>query len=178
MFDTLFPVIVPRSYFQLGNWPGSYLHLRHPELAVTWAETTRPEWMDYVNRERQQEIEKSGARIHEIAMANLRRESRPLATQERIVGDRIVFGAMMQADALGASRLLLLPELNRIFPGGYWLGIPDRSCGVVVPKSITSDERDEMLLMVSNCFRDATIPMLDGLHESSLFEFADDQPDN
>jgi hypothetical protein len=109
-------------------------------------------------------------------MANLRRASRPLVTHEKVIGDRIVFGAMMQADALGTSRLLLLPELDKVFPEGYWLGIPERSCGVVTSKSVSPDERDEVELIVSKCFRDGTIPMLPGLHERDMFELADEQP--
>jgi hypothetical protein len=176
MFETFFPVIVPRSYFQLGNWPGPFLYLRHPDLAVTWVELTSPNAMLYVNHERQQEIERSGFDVHATAMANLRRQSRPLATHEKTVGDRIVFGAMMHADGLGTSRLLLLPELDRVLPEGYWLAIPERSCGVVAPKSISPAEREEVLLMVSKCFQEGTIPMLPGLHESNMFEIADDQP--
>jgi hypothetical protein len=173
MFESLFPIIVPRSYFRLGNWPGYYRFLRHGELAVTWIELTSPNGMDYVNVERHRHIEATGFDVHATAMANLRRESRPLTTHAKTVGDRTVFQAMMHADGLGTSRLLLLPELSEVFAEGYWLGIPERSCGVVVPKSISSDEYNEMLELVSHCFRDGTTPMLPGLFEPQLFELMD-----
>ena len=34
--ENVLPLIVPRSYFQRGNWPGPYVLLRHPRLGLTW----------------------------------------------------------------------------------------------------------------------------------------------
>jgi len=38
MFETLLPIIVPRTYFERGKCPGFHRPLRHPALAVTWVE--------------------------------------------------------------------------------------------------------------------------------------------
>jgi hypothetical protein len=176
MFESVLPVIVPRTYFQFGNWPGRYLLLRHPDLAVTWVELTRPEWMNYVNYERQREIEQCGFGIHSIAMANLHKQSEKHFTHARTDGDRIVFQAMMHEDGLGTSRLLLLPGLNAPFATGYLVAIPERSCGFVVPKGLPPSEHDEVLQMITRCHRYGTIPMLPGLHEPDLFAVADEQP--
>jgi hypothetical protein len=175
MFESVLPVIVPRTYFQLGNWPGRYLLLRHPDLAVTWVELTGPKWMDYVNHDRQREIEQCGLGIHSIAMANLRKQSEKHFTHARTDGERIVFQAMMHEDGLGTSRLLLLPGLKAPFPAGYWVAIPERSCGIVVPKGLPSSEHDEVSQMIAGCHRDGTIPMLPGLHEPDLFAVANEQ---
>lgn len=170
MVETLLPIVVPRSYFRLGNWPGFHRRLRHPDLAVTWVELTAPDAMSYVNVERYRQIEARGVDVHEAAMANLRTVSRPLATHGKVVGGRTVFQVMMHADGLGTSRLLLSPELNEAFPEGYWLGIPERGCGIVVPKSVSPDDYDEALQLTSRCFQDGTTPMLPGLLEPNVLD--------
>jgi hypothetical protein len=170
MFDTILPIIVPRTYFQYGNWPGHYLLLRHPDLAITWVELTGSMGMDYINIDRHAEIEMYGHDVHALAMTNLRRVSDPLATHSKTKGSRSLFHAMMHQDGLGTSRLLLLSELDSCLPQGYWLGIPERSCGVVVPKDITTQERDNALEIVQKCYQDGTTPMLPGLFEREMFE--------
>ena|ERR1700733_2766606 len=132
--------------------------------------------MTYVNSERHAEIESSGLRVHDIAMANLISASKPLTTHGKKAGERIIYQAMMHPDGLGTSRLLLLPALREAFPNGFSLGIPERSCGLVVPDEISPAERSEALEIVSGCFRDGTTPMLDGLHEPTMFEVVSAQP--
>lgn len=170
MFDTLLPIIVPRTYFQYGNWPGHHLLLRHPDLAVTWVELSEPMGMDYVNIDRHAEIEMNGHDVHALAMTNLRRLSDPLATHSKTEGSRSLFHAMMHQDGLGTSRLLLLSELDSALPQGYWLGIPERSCGFVVPKDVTASEHDNALEVVRKCYEDGITPMLPGLFERDMFE--------
>ncbi len=175
-FPHLLPLIVPRSYFSSGAFPARHVNLRHAELAVTWVETWRQDnepKLTYVNIERCDEIASHGLDVHELAMANLRRETPELGTHIKMDGDRIVFQAMMHADALGSSRLLLLPEWDRIFPQGYLFGIPERSCGIVVPIDAGSKNLDEVRDLVRRCYEDTQQrPMLSGLYERKMFEIA------
>ena len=173
MFDTLLPIIVPRSYARSGGWFGSLRNLVHPELAVTWVELGSPTAMTYVNFERQAQIEAAGVQIHEVAMQNLRKQSERPATHAKVIEGRTLFQALMHPDGLGTSRLLLLPEFRAEFPQGFWLAIPERSCGILVPKSVTPEERQVAVDMVSKCFEDGTTPMLPGLFEATAFEFED-----
>jgi len=125
-----------------------------------------------VNKDRHGDIESRGGDIHELAMANLRRQSSELFTHHRAEGGRTLLSVMMHPDGLGTSRLLLLPELHEACPEGFWIGIPERSCGVVVPRSVSAEERDDALELVDRCHGDGTTPMLSGLHEADDFEFA------
>jgi hypothetical protein len=172
MCETLLPVIVQRSYLEHGNWPGFHRTLRHPELAVTWVELGDAQTMSYVNKERHRDIETRGGDIHEMAMANLRRPSSELFTHHRAKGGRTLLCVMVHADGLGTSRLLLLPELREAYSEGFWIGIPERSFGVVVPKSVSAEERDDALELINRCHGDGTTPMLRGLHEADGFELA------
>ena len=54
--ENVLPLIVPRSYFQRGNWPGPYVLLRHPRLGLTWVILEENETMLYVNHERAEEF--------------------------------------------------------------------------------------------------------------------------
>jgi len=166
------PVIVPRSYFQYGNWPGYYKLLKHPQLAVTWAETSNPGSMLYVNFEDHKQLEASGRSVHDIAMHNLRTAG-TLTTHEKAVGGEVVFLAMMHADGLGTSRLLLLPELAQLFPKGYVCGIPERSCGIVAPRNLPDESHSQILAMVNGCYEGGTTPMLPGMFEPDLFQVVD-----
>jgi hypothetical protein len=76
----------------------------------------------------------------------------------------------MHEDGLGTSRLLLLNELDQAIPGGYWLAIPERSCGIVVPKNVSPMARQEAEEVIENCYRRGTTQMLPGLQEKSDFE--------
>ncbi len=59
-----------------------------------------------------------------------------LWTQERRdESGRLLWAPMMHADALGSSRLLLRRDLLATVGGEYRVGIPDRSCALVIPVS-------------------------------------------
>src|ERR1700754_2904627 len=141
MAAPIFPIIVPRSYFVYDNWPGNHLLLNHPELAVTWVELTSDGAMLYVTKDRHKELEEVHGNLHRHAMSVLRQHSEgQLATHAKEVNGRTIFLGMMHADGLGSSRLLLLPELQARFPGGFRIAIPDRSCGMVMPLGLPDED--------------------------------------
>jgi hypothetical protein len=173
MTTPVFPIIVPRSYFAHDNWRGNYLLLNHPELAVTWVELTRDNAMLYVNKDRHKELEAKHGHLHQHAMCVLRQQSEnQLATHAKEDGGRTVFLGMMHSDGLGSSRLLLLPELHARFPNGFHLAIPDRSCGLVMPLGLPTEDVSLFTTMVNNCYEGATTPMLAGVYNSHDFELA------
>jgi len=106
-------------------------------------------------------------------MRNLRMAG-PLATHEKVTDGEVAFRAMMHADGLGTSRLLLLPELAQLFPQGYLCGIPERSCGVVAPRNLPDGVHSQVLAMVNGCYEDGMTPMLSGMFEPDQFEVVDD----
>jgi len=170
----LFPIIVPRSYFTHGNWPGPHRLLRHPELAVTWVELSGATSMTYLTFERCRELEAGGTPVHAQAMANLRAASEQLYTHSKMAGDQLVFGVCMHDDGLGTSRLLLAPEIADEFPEGVLCGIPERSCGILAPAGISGAQRREAEDIVAECCDGGTTPMLPGLHPAHLFEFCEE----
>lgn len=173
MYDSLFPIIVPRSYFQYGNWPGPHRNLQHPELAVTWVDLGIGQTMTYVTQPRYEEVQLSGIDIHSLAMANLAKASEALTTHSKVEDDIVSFYAMMHADGLGTSRLLLLPAFDQLLPQGYWLGIPERSCGILVPKDVSMEARNDAVGVIQSCYEKGASPMLVGLFEREMFEVTD-----
>jgi hypothetical protein len=173
MTAPVFPIIVLRSYVQSGAWPGHHVLLNHPELAVTWVELTSDDAMLYVNKDRHKVLESQYGDLHEYALNTLREHSEDLATHVKEKDGRPILMAMMHADGLGSSRLLLVPELQVLFPGGFKLAIPDRSCGLLMPPGLNSEEIAEFTSMVGEFHADATAPLLPGVCEPHDFEIAD-----
>ncbi|WP_250626804.1 hypothetical protein [Pinirhizobacter soli] len=131
--------------------------------------------MLYVNKDRHKELEAEHGDLHHHSMTVLRRQSQNLlATHAKEDGDRTILLCMMHADGLGSSRLLLLPELQARFPGGFELAIPDRSCGMVMPLGLPTEDVLTFSTMVSSCYGSATTPMLDGFYRPKDFEIAQD----
>ncbi len=169
----LFPIIVPRSYFTHGSWPGPHRLLRHPELAVTWVELSGATTMTYLTFERSRELEAQGVVIHAQAMENLRDASEQLYTHSKMEGDELVFGVCMHEDGLGTSRLLLATEIADEFPDGVLCGIPERSCAILAPVGLAAAQRQDVEQMVAKCCDGGTTPMLPGLHPAHLFELSE-----
>src|SRR5688572_24064285 len=49
--ENVVPVIVPRTFFALGNWPGPHVDLQRETLGLTWAVLAEGQTMVYVNDE-------------------------------------------------------------------------------------------------------------------------------
>jgi hypothetical protein len=173
MTAPVFPIIVMRSYVKGDMWPGRHLLLNHPELAVTWVELTSPAAMLYVDKDRHKVLEDQHGDLHEYALGTLREHSEDLATHVKEKDGRPILMAMMHEDGLGSSRLLLVPELHELFPDGFKLAIPDRSCGLVMPPGLNDEEIAEFTSMVGEFHADATTPVLSGVYEPRDFEIAD-----
>jgi len=163
--ELVFPIIVPRSYFAHRNWPGPYAVIRFASLAMTWTILHPEQTMVYVNHDRAAVWEQEGVAWREQAHVNLQRASAgSLWTHEKRADDgRLLWAAMMHSDGLGSSRLVLRAELAAALNGDYRIGIPDRSCGIVIP--VTSGEANmaEVAALVRNMYTGATTPMMSEL---------------
>ena len=94
----------------------------------------------------------------------------PVNTHEKkSASGKLLWCGLMHGDAFGSSRVLLAPAWEKLFPEGYWLGVPDRSCGMVLSKAGTNDEVDDMRSMIAKMFVGATTPMSDDLFEPEQF---------
>jgi hypothetical protein len=162
--ERVVPLIVPRNYFELGNWPRPYAHLRSPLLGLTWT-VLYPDAMVYVNWERAKGWEREGIDWRERAMANLRALSaESLLTHARYDDDdQLLWGAMLHEDGIGSSRLLLHDDILAELGGTYRIGLPDRSCAIVIPVSAGEPNMAETAVMIRQMYEGATVDMLPDL---------------
>jgi hypothetical protein len=65
---------------------------------------------------------------------------------------------------------LLSKELEKLFPEGYFVAMPDRSCGVAISKDATQSELSEIKLLLKNIYTEATTPISSELFDSNDFE--------
>lgn len=165
-FDRIRPLIVPAEYVSAGV-PAAYVALASPDLALTWVELAVRATMTYVTPARAAEWERTDAGWRVKGLDAMRRaDDGTLWTHEKR-GERgeLAWIGMMHEDGLGSSRLLLEAELQRTFPEGYLVALPDRSCGMAISR--TKANLDEVSAMVKQMHEGATIPMIPDLLEPS-----------
>jgi hypothetical protein len=167
--EEVFPVLVPASFFSLGDWPGPFELLQIPELGLTWAVFEREQTMRYVDRDIQSYWESRGIKWRASAMENLRRTSDDrLWTHEfRSNSGKLFAVAMMHEDGIGPSRLLLHQSLEALFTEGYVVAVPERSCGLVLSTRATEAEQAKIHGVAATCYQNGTAPLLEGFHPAA-----------
>ena len=165
----LVPVFVPSSFFELGNWPGPFDVLGVEGLGLAWAMLQPDQTMRYVDREVERQWDMHAIQWRDRALENLQRHSvRTVWTHEFRSDNGSLFAvAMMHQDGVGPSRLLLRESLERLFPEGYLVALPEMSCGIVLSAQATLAERAKIEELVNGCFTDGTRPLVAGLHVPS-----------
>ncbi len=108
------------------------------------------------------------------AFENLRlsiNEDEIFFTQHKMSSDggRILFIVFLNADGIGCSRVLFNCELAEAFPNGYYIAIPDKSCGLIIAKDVTEKELDEIRQMVIKTHANAATPLSALLHTADEF---------
>lgn len=166
----MYPLIIPSSYLNsdriLPHEPFS-----EPKFVLTWVKFGDSSTMTYVNGNDIHELNAIYSDWQQRAFENLRNSSDYFHTNTkyRRNGNGILWIAFLNSDGIGSSRILLSEELSQGFPEGYYLALPDRSCGMVISKNITSEELSEAKQMVLDMFSKATTPMSGALHEPHEF---------
>ena len=162
--EQLFPVFTPASIFESGRWRGPFERLGASGVGLTWAIDAGRGGIQYLDDRTSRRWEIDGIDWRTAAMRNLRRQSGKLYTHA--LGHRRghAYGiAMMHADGWGPSRLLLHRELQSIFPYGYRVAIPERSCGVAVAENLAPDEQKAIEELVQTCFLNGARPLSPGI---------------
>jgi len=169
-FDAVRPVIVPTEYFERADFPAAHENLVAPDLARTWVELTECQTMVYVTRERAMAWDCAGVAWRTAAVSSMRNADRGAVYthEKRTARGDLAWVAMMHEDGLGSSRLLCRAELADVFPEGYWIALPDRSCGIAISRSLRGEALDEVRAMVSSMHRNATVPMLPDLRDPDM----------
>ena len=156
-----YPLIVPATYGQHGNFPAQLIPLMDSGLALSWVALTRPDWMVYVMSEIVATWQMQGVDLFERAMSNMREADagRTWTHEKTDAWGRLIWVGMMHDDGLGSSRLLCRAELEEVFPMGYEVALPDRSCGLALSATATAEERQQFVELVRRCWEGATVPM-------------------
>jgi hypothetical protein len=133
--------------------------LRSPQLGITWTVLHPNQAMVYVNHERARAWERDSADWRARARGNLQRFSERLWTHEkRDASGPLLVASMMHEDGLGSSRLLLRERLLAEVGGEYKIGLPDRSCAVIIPLSAGRENLQQAADLVREMFEGATTP--------------------
>jgi hypothetical protein len=159
----LFPLIVPSKYFE-RPFPAAHEALPNEKLALTWV-LLQPTTMLYLTPDEAARFDAEGFAWKARAIENLERIAAVATQEKRDATGQLAWVTMMQQDGLGSSRLLLATQWSGLFPEGYWVALPDRSCGMAISKALAPTELDEVKRMISSMFQGATTPMSGELHE-------------
>ncbi len=144
LISQVVPVFIPSSFVETGSWPGPYAILNAPGVALAWAIVLGDDAIQYVIHQVQREWETEGIDWKTCALRNLRERSpEPMSTGTlfRDNGEPWLI-SLMYPDGLGPSRLLLTEELERLFPKGYRVVLPERSRAFAFASHLDPEEAD------------------------------------
>jgi hypothetical protein len=167
---TLFPLLVPDSFFISGTWGGPIERLRTPTAGLTWGLEQPDRTLRYLDRGLAAFWSSRGIDWRQEALANLRRRSRTaLWTHQLRRGGGPVFAAfLMHDDGFGPSRLLLEAELAAAFPAGYRVALPQLSCGLALARDATPEEMDAVRQVLARWFAGGADPRAELLEPREL----------
>jgi hypothetical protein len=162
--DRLMPLIVHSTCFQSGEWDAPYQSLPVRDYALTWVIMNRTARggiaYEYVTNSAIAAWEEEGIDWQMRANINLKVASQELWTHQKLRQDgSLVWAIMMHDDGFGSSRILLSPYLDKYFPDGYYVAIPDRSIGIVIPYNLTVGEMQETQDLLESWYDSASAPM-------------------
>jgi hypothetical protein len=161
MLSQVVPVFIPSSFVEAGAWPGPYQTLRAGGLALAWAALMPDDAIQYVQHDAQREWETQGIDWKSCALQNLRERSpEPLGSGAlfRDNGETWLI-SLMHSDGMGPSRLLLTDELERLFPQGYRVALPERNRGFAFAVGLDDIDADTVESLVRGSYSNAERPL-------------------
>jgi len=166
---SLHPLIVPLEYIEDGSWDLPHLPLPNDEFIMCWVEYS--EAMVYLDRAGYDELENSGLPWQQQALENVRQSAyfHQYRKDNPATGQPEWIAFLNDEDTISSSKVLLRFELERIFPAGYSVVIPDRACGIVVSNECSDETLGEVVQMVNGMYANATTPMSTTFFDSSSF---------
>lgn len=163
--ENLYPLIVPAEYVQSGVWNLPHFPLKAADLILTWVVLHEGQTMVYVTADQVAVWQKRGINWSAVAFENMQRGTgdSPATHEKRDENGNLQWVAMMQPDGLGSSRVLMTDELEKLFPEGYSVAIPERSVGMALSAAAAPEHQTSFMEVVGNCHRDGTTPMVSRL---------------
>lgn len=173
--DNIYPLIVPANYYVKGTRELPHYALPNQSFILTWVTFSSAATMNYLTQDQYQELNNSHHSWQQQSFENLRlsiADDENFFSQYKMAvgGQKLLWLCFLNSDGIGSSRILLSNELTKAFPNGYWLALPDRSCGLVIAKDISDTELKEIKDMVKGMYKGATTSMSGQLHSASDFE--------
>ena len=156
----LLPVFLPSALVEAGSWSGPCAILQAPGIAQAWALLSTDGDIQYVDTLMQREWEAQGVDWKYRAVRNLHDSSpEPLGTGAlfRDNGETWLI-SLMYPDGLGPSRLLLTGALERIFPRGYQVALPECTRAFAFARQLDREDRDTLENLIQRSFTSASIP--------------------
>ena len=162
------PVLVPIAFFATGKWPGPYCRLRAAEVGLTWSVLLADQTMRYVNHELKNYWEARELDWRELALGNLAQHTgESLSTHEfRRPNGELYAIAMMHADGIGPSRLLLRDRLSELFTSGYRIAVPEMSCAFAFSVEVDEAEMSMLHSLIDECYRGGIRPLAADIYGS------------
>jgi hypothetical protein len=163
----LFPLIVPVEYVESGVWKLPHSELNARDLILTWVILSEGQSMVYVTAEQVNDWKRREMDWEAIAFENMGRATgeNPATHEMRDASGKLQWIAMMHADGLASSRVLMTRELSELFPQGYLLAIPERSVGMAIASDVAPFQRQSFMEVVRKCQSVGITKMLDRLLE-------------
>lgn len=129
-----------------------------------------PDSNSYILRAEYQQLEAYQKNWQSIAVENLRKTAHFNQYSGKDDQGKLLWLAFMnEEDAVSSSKVLLEPELSRLFPEGYQIGVPNRVVGFAVSKGCPTLEKKKVKEMVESMYGMHGLPMSKALFDSSDF---------
>jgi hypothetical protein len=162
--DRLMPLIIHSTCLRSSLWDSPHEKLPVRDYSLTWViMNSNPQGkVAYgdVTSEMVEVWENEGIDWQQRAAINLKVASQELWTHQKLRQDgSVVWAIMMHDDGFGSSRILLSPYLDKYFPDGYYVAIPDRSIGIIIPRDLSPNEMEETQDLLESWYDTATAPM-------------------
>ncbi|SDE31747.1 hypothetical protein [Pedobacter soli] len=175
--EYIYPLIVPENYYLPGTWNLPHYNLNASNFIVTWVSFQGDGPMIYLTQDEYQFLTETQSGWEQRAFENLRHlihDNEYFCThfQQSAQSKKLAYIVFMNQDGIGSSRILLSDELEKLFPNGYLVAMPDRSCGFAIAKDASEHELNEVKQLIKNMFEEATTPMSPDLFNSSDFKLA------
>ena len=171
---TVYPLIVPANYHVKDVWAFPHKAFNNTNYILTWVSVIALEPM-YMTQDTYHKLSADHPNWNRQALENLRhatKDNENFFTHFKKTSDnsKLLFLAFENADGIGSSRILLKPELSKIFSNGYYIALPDRNFGLAIAKDIGETELKKTKILVKKMYKVATSPMSPNLHEPIDFD--------
>ncbi len=162
--DRLMPLIIHSTCLDSKLWDAPYQPLPLRDYSLSWAIVERNARGRVAYQDLTAEMvsvwENEGIDWQQRAAINLKVASQELWTHQKLRQDgSIVWAIAMHNDGFGSSRVLLSLYLDKYFPEGYYVAIPDRSIGIIIPNNLSMTEMQETQDLLESWYDSAAAPM-------------------